>query len=141
MDKIINEIHFILAKNHIETEFCSPNLVASYCNQYTDYSFSSDLIVEISDTYSYENMTQAYSDILKELKKGNAVLIYAENENSFERVRVVTPIGCEYFSHKDVFSESCFMSNIIETTPEDIIKNMMRYDLICHIKIIEFSII
>lgn len=78
-------------------------------------------------------MKPIYRKILKELEKGNAVLLQVNIVGTFynqpDRYRLVTPINCYYarFSeyHIGEFSKSCFVSN---NNAFDIIKRMEKFD-------------
>lgn len=75
-------------------------------------------------------MQQGYKKLLKELEKGNAVLLEVNGRDRFPRHRIVTPTDCKYkldCEDSPEFSQSCFM-NHIKTTPLNIVTRMEEYD-------------
>jgi hypothetical protein len=81
-------------------------------------------------------MKPTYENLLKELKKGNAVLVEVEHRMwcSYDRYRIVTPDFCEfdYIYFEDFmssgFSPSCFVLKHRTLEAEAMVSQMKRYD-------------
>lgn len=82
-------------------------------------------------------MQQDYKKLLKELEKGNAVLLEAAGLRQYPRYRLITPSNCEFIfvdffadSKNTNFSKSCFLDYIPQEklTPEIIINRMQAFD-------------
>lgn len=88
-------------------------------------------------------MKPIYKKILKELEKGNAVLLEVNGWDRLPRYRIVTPTDCKYKIDKEEaleFSQSCFM-NHIKATPLNIVTRMEEYDGENGLKIISIRVL
>jgi hypothetical protein len=87
-----------------------------------------------------------YTKLLKELNKGNAVLLEIISRNPscyLPRYRIVTSNSCEYsmIYSQEAFNISCFMHSRFNMNAESIVEEMQRFDLNHNYKIKKLSII
>jgi hypothetical protein len=84
-----------------------------------------------------------YKKILKELKKGNAVLVEVKTHSSF-RYRLLTSESCKYdyvdLRATSTFDKSCFMYNEL-LNPKNIIERMEKFDSDFGFKITEIQVL
>lgn len=88
-------------------------------------------------------MKPIYKKLLKELEKGNAVLLEVNGWDRFPRHRIVTLTDCKYkldCEDSPEFSQSCFM-NHIKTTPLNIVTRMKEYDKENNLEIISMQVL
>jgi hypothetical protein len=101
-------------------------------------------------------MKKVYRDILKELNKGNLVLVDVRGENESDRFRMIEGKECIfdfiYTSDEIGFVRSCF-TNIIQDNytgtnffrlPEstkELVLEMEKYDESCELKIKDFMVL
>lgn len=87
-------------------------------------------------------MKPQYEKLLRILKRGNAAFVLVDDwDGEPERIRVVTPEGCQWYSVRNVcFVDSCFLRLYgwfgFSPTPEDIVRAMERHD---HYHVLEIS--
>lgn len=96
-----------------------------------------------------------YNEILKELNKGNAVLMELDVDSimngSYVRYRLVTPDYCEYANQfvgegkrivmMEDFRQSCFIKIDLALTPKDIMQLMKDFDYKWRIRPVHFEVI
>jgi len=93
-------------------------------------------------------MKPIYKKLLKELEKGNVVLLAVGTYLVFERYRLVTPNNCEYSfidgltEEGRYFSKSCFIpaASFLEV-PKGIVDEMYKYDQTHNLKITKMQVL
>lgn len=90
-------------------------------------------------------MKPIYKKILKELKKGSAVLLDVKPDSIFKsRIRLVTPNECVYMalaSCDGSFDRSCFLLQGTDLTPLLIVNEMIAFDGFIKVKSIKMQVL
>lgn len=90
-------------------------------------------------------MEKVYKEMLKQLKRKKALLVYVNGKytNSCSRYRVVSPTNCEFIFEIDNYywRRSCFLDKTYYYNPESIIKSMNEYDKYIGLKILKFEVL
>jgi hypothetical protein len=83
-----------------------------------------------------------YNKILKELEKGNALVLEVSGvyDDCLNRHRLITPESCEYTNNSNEFETSCFTKFIIQN-PKSTIKAMQNFDRLTNLKVTGFQIL
>lgn len=88
-----------------------------------------------------------YTKILKELKKGNAVLARVETpyqSGCFSRLRIITPYMCDFIFDNENhmgFRTSCFLIGVPVEKPKDIIDRMKEYDHAKELSLVSYEVL
>ena len=89
-------------------------------------------------------MKPIYKKLLKELEKGNAVLLCVRIAFNFSRIRLVTPNDCEYMnldSNEEYFERSCFVCDGVYLTPLNIVNEMIAYNRFLEVTSIKMQVL